>query len=73
MKEKKRIIAEVELEDYTTLDTIKRMIGLTWEDLIIAGAVWWVDKMGGEKIFIQRVKEVQKAIAELKKLHETEE
>jgi len=73
MKEKKRIIAEVELEDYTTLDTIKRMIGLTWEDLIIAGAVWWVNKMGGEKIFIQRVKEVQKAIAELKKLHETEE
>ena len=40
---KKRIVVEVELDDYQALLFVKNLLGLEWKDLIIAGAVRWAD------------------------------
>lgn len=38
--EKKRIVIEIEEEDYKALCTVKALAGLEWKDLLIAGALY---------------------------------
>ena len=37
----KRIVIEIEEEDYETLTMMKDLLNLTWRDFLIAGAVFW--------------------------------
>ena len=41
---KRRIVVEVEVDDYRTLSFIKSLLGLEWRDLLIAGAAKWADE-----------------------------
>ncbi len=63
---KKRIVVEVELDDYQALSFVKSLLGLEWKDLLVAGAVKWADEFKLEEK-ISAVKEM------LKKEEKTEE
>ena len=61
---KKVVYIELEEEDFKTIKLIKSAFDLSWQDVLIAGAVAWVEKMGGEE-------KVKKAIETKIKLLET--
>ena len=46
---KKVVYIELEEEDFKTIKLIKSAFDLSWQDVLIAGAVAWVEKMGGEE------------------------
>jgi hypothetical protein len=62
--EKARIVIEVSEEDYESLETLKRVLGVTWRDFLIGGAVYWVDRLGLEeqieKIRVKCLKQTKK-------------
>ncbi|HDI03214.1 MAG TPA: hypothetical protein ENF67_01600 [Candidatus Pacearchaeota archaeon] len=46
---KKVVYIELEEEDFKTLKVIKAALDLDWRDILIAGGVYWVEKIGGEE------------------------
>jgi hypothetical protein len=46
MKEERvRVVVEVKEDDYQALVALKQLTGLGWRDLLIAGAVYWIDQL----------------------------
>jgi hypothetical protein len=46
MKEEKvRVVVEVKEDDYEALLALKQIAGLGWRDLLIAGAVYWINEL----------------------------
>ncbi len=46
---KKRIVIEVEVDDYHALSFVKSILGLEWKDLLVAGAVYWSNEYNLEE------------------------
>jgi len=46
---KKVVYIELEKEDFETIRLIKDAFDLSWYDVLVAGAIAWVEKMGGEE------------------------
>ena len=41
---------EVEFdEDLEVIESFKRLMGLTWKDILVAGVLYWMDELGGEE------------------------
>jgi hypothetical protein len=50
MHEKKnRIVIELQYDDYEALLVLKNLLGITWKDIIIAGAIAWSDAVNLEQ------------------------
>ncbi len=60
---KKRIVVEVEVDDYRALSFVKNLLGLEWKDLLIAGAVRWADEYGLE----EKINAIRKMLKEEEK------
>ncbi len=56
---KKRIVVEVEIDDYRALSFVKSLLGLEWKDLLVAGAAKWADEFQLEEK-IAAIKEMLK-------------
>ena len=46
---KQRVVIEISNEDYEALLALKQITGLGWRDILIAGAVYWIDQLQLEK------------------------
>jgi hypothetical protein len=44
-KEKIRVVVEVAQDDYEALLALKQISGLGWRDILIAGAVYWINEL----------------------------
>jgi hypothetical protein len=55
-KEKTRVVVEVSIDDYQALVALKQLTGLNWRDIIIAGAVYWINELKIEEQ-IEKLKE----------------
>jgi hypothetical protein len=48
-EQKQRIVVELKEEDYRSLIALKTLIGVSWRDIIVAGAIWWVEELNLEE------------------------
>jgi len=46
---KQRVVIEVNSDDYEALLALKQIAGLGWKDILVAGAVYWIDQLQLEK------------------------
>ncbi|MGB9809319.1 MAG: hypothetical protein ACPLSA_04675 [Caldanaerobacter sp.] len=46
---KKRIVLEVDLENYSRLLTLKKILDVEWRDFMIAGAVYYIRELNIEE------------------------
>jgi len=42
---KQRVVIEVLQDDYDALLALKQITGLGWRDILVAGAVYWIDQL----------------------------
>lgn len=61
--EKVAIRIEVNNEDYETIISFKRLLGLTWGDLLYGGFLYWWNIIGEEQGFLKLLQE-KKEISE---------
>jgi hypothetical protein len=59
---KKRIVLEVDLEDYSRLLTLKKILNIEWRDFMIAGAVYYVRELNIE----EELKKIKKMLVDRK-------
>jgi hypothetical protein len=67
MKEEKvRVVVEVKEDDYEALLALKQLTGLGWRDILIAGAVYWIDQL-------QLEEQIEKLKSRAEQIKKTEE
>ena len=64
-KEKRRVIVEIAQDDFESLLVLKRILSISWRDMLIAGAIWWTEQTNIEK-FIDNLKNTINNIAQTK-------
>jgi len=60
MAEKKVIYIEVSEDEFKTLKLVKDVANVSWRKMLIYAAMKIVDKVGGEKKFLEIAREVTK-------------
>jgi hypothetical protein len=48
-EQKQRIVIELKEDDYRSLIALKTLIGVSWRDILVAGAIWWIEKLNLEE------------------------
>jgi hypothetical protein len=48
-EQKQRIVVELKEEDYRSLIALKTLIGVSWRDILVAGAIWWIEELNLEE------------------------
>jgi hypothetical protein len=48
-EQKQRIVVELKEEDYRSLIALKTLINVSWRDILVAGAIWWIEELNLEE------------------------
>ena len=68
MAEKKVIYIEVNEDDYRALKLVRDIANASWKTLLIMGAMYVVDRCGGEDEFLKLVKEATDLAKKIEKI-----
>jgi hypothetical protein len=66
-EQKQRVVLELKEDDYRSLIALKTLIGVSWRDILIAGAIWWINELNLEEYLENLRKKVENLIETTKK------
>jgi hypothetical protein len=49
LEQKQRIVVEINEDDYRSLIALKSLIRVSWRDILVAGAIWWINELNLEE------------------------
>jgi hypothetical protein len=59
LEQKQRIVIELKDDDYKSLLALKTLINVSWREILVAGAIWWINELNLEEYLENLRKKVE--------------